>query len=91
MRRDESAAPKSNSPQQSAEQGTQSQKGSENQKGSESEKGNAYQKGKDDKKSNSLLAELLGPNGLGSIKGNTQHGVGLLPVRSSPCQRNKTR
>jgi hypothetical protein len=69
VRRDESSAPKSNSPQQSAGKGAQSQKGSGNEKG------------KDDKQSNNLLAELMGPKGLGSIKGNAHHGVGLFPVR----------
>lgn len=37
-------------------------------------------KEKDAKDSNNLLANLMGPEGLGSIKGNAQHGVGLFPV-----------
>ncbi|KAJ5333872.1 uncharacterized protein N7506_007655 [Penicillium brevicompactum] len=43
--------------------------------------GTKDKKEKDAKDSNNLLANLMGPEGLGSIKGNAQHGVGLFPAR----------
>ncbi|CAI7645753.1 unnamed protein product [Penicillium glandicola] len=51
-------------------------------KANEGQQGN--QKGTENKESESsggLLAELFGKNGLGGIKGNAEHGVGLFPMR----------
>ncbi|KAJ5972950.1 uncharacterized protein N7479_002868 [Penicillium vulpinum] len=39
------------------------------------------QKGKESKTSGGLLAQLMGKEGLGSIAGNSHHGVGLFPMR----------
>lgn len=54
-----------------------------NQKGAEN------QKGKESSSSGGLLGELMGKNGLGAIKGHSQHGVGLFPVRENHQQGNK--
>lgn len=79
MRRDETAAPKSEGTQSTEQQGAPAQQGSQAQKGSESQQDNKATEGK---QSNNLLTELMGPKGLGSIKGNAKHGIGLFPVSS---------
>ncbi|KAJ5780240.1 hypothetical protein N7457_005400 [Penicillium paradoxum] len=48
--------------------------------------GSDAQKGKEDKNSGGLLAGLMGPKGLGGIKGNSEHGLGLFPMRRDTNQ-----
>lgn len=83
MRRDETSAPNPSTSQQAGE------KGAQNQKDGQAQKGNKDQKAKEEKDSNNLLATLMGPEGLGSIKGNAHHGIGLFPV-SVPLHNHHT-
>ncbi|CAI7671171.1 unnamed protein product [Penicillium discolor] len=44
-------------------------------------KANEDQKAKESESSGGLLGGLMGENGLGGLKGNSEHGLGLLPMR----------
>ncbi|OQD93184.1 hypothetical protein PENSOL_c034G10362 [Penicillium solitum] len=54
-------------------------KANEGQQGNQ--KGAENQEAKESESSGGLLGGLMGENGLGGLKGNSEHGVGLLPMR----------
>lgn len=52
------------------------------------QKGAGNDIGKESESSGGLLDGLTGKNGLGALKGNAQHGLGLIPVRATHQHRS---
>jgi hypothetical protein len=47
------------------------------------QKGAGNEAAKESSSSSGLLGELMGKNGLGALKGNAHHGIGIGPVRAT--------